>query len=120
MAKTTVPIPTRVLVLGMAHDDDQGRIDPPQVPGQDGAGEIVAVGEGVNPTRIGHRVWVWEAAWQRKHGTVQELCRVPVSQAVGLPEDGIAPGTRWEDVPDTWTCPDCGVTKDDFEMMPVG
>jgi len=23
---------------------------------------------------------------------------------------------RWEDIPDTWTCPDCGVTKDDFEM----
>lgn len=67
--------------------DDQGRIDPPQVPGQDGAGEIVAVGEGVNPTRIGHRVWIWEAAWQRKHGTAQELCRVPVAQAVGLPDD---------------------------------
>ena len=26
---------------------------------------------------------------------------------------------RWEDIPDTWTCPDCGVTKDDFEMMEV-
>jgi rubredoxin len=34
-----------------------------------------------------------------------------------LPEEGIAPGTRWEDVPETWTCPDCGVTKDDFEMV---
>lgn len=67
--------------------DDQGRIDPPQVPGQDGAGEIVAVGEGVNPARIGHRVWIWESAWQRKDGTAQELCRVPVSQAVGLPDD---------------------------------
>ena len=35
------------------------------------------------------------------------------------PEEGIAPGTRWEDIPDTWVCPDCGVTKSDFEMMPL-
>jgi len=48
------------------------------------------------------------------------VCGFIYDEAVGLPEDGIAPGTRWEDVPDTWTCPDCGVTKDDFEMMPVG
>ena len=36
---------------------------------------------------------------------------------VFLDVDGIAPGTRWEDVPETWTCPDCGVTKSDFEMV---
>jgi rubredoxin len=47
------------------------------------------------------------------------VCGFIYDEAVGLPEDGIAPGTRWEDVPDTWTCPDCGVTKDDFEMMPL-
>ena len=35
----------------------------------------------------------------------------------GLPEEGIAPGTRWEDIPDDWQCPECGVGKDDFEMM---
>ena len=34
-------------------------------------------------------------------------------------EKSIAPGTRWEDVPETWTCPDCGVTKSDFEMVEV-
>ena len=28
----------------------------------------------------------------------------------------LAPGTRWEDVPDDWTCPDCGTSKSDFEM----
>ena len=33
------------------------------------------------------------------------------------PDEGLEPGTRWEDIPDTWTCPDCGVTKDDFEMV---
>ena len=45
------------------------------------------------------------------------VSRVTDVEALGLPEDGIAPGTRWEDIPDTWTCPDCGVSKDDFELM---
>mgnify|MGYP003620323182 FL=1 len=45
------------------------------------------------------------------------VCGFIYDEALGLPEDGIAPGTRWEDVPDTWTCPDCGVSKDDFELM---
>ncbi len=45
------------------------------------------------------------------------VCGFIYDEAVGLPEEGLAAGTRWEDVPDTWTCPDCGVTKDDFEMM---
>jgi rubredoxin len=45
------------------------------------------------------------------------VCGFIYDEAAGLPEEGIAPGTRWDDIPDTWTCPDCGVTKDDFEMM---
>ena len=44
------------------------------------------------------------------------VCGYIYDEAKGAPEDGLAPGTRWEDVPDTWTCPDCGVTKDDFEL----
>lgn len=48
------------------------------------------------------------------------VCGFIYDEAEGLPEEGIAPGTRWEDIPDTWTCPDCGVTKDDFEMVPQG
>lgn len=47
------------------------------------------------------------------------VCGFIYDEAAGLPEEGIAPGTRWEDVPETWTCPDCGVTKDDFEMVVV-
>lgn len=47
------------------------------------------------------------------------VCGFIYNEADGLPEEGIDPGTRWEDIPETWTCPDCGVTKDDFEMMPV-
>ena len=50
------------------------------------------------------------------HLDVRRL-RLHLQRGQGLPEEGIAPGTRWDDVPDSWTCPDCGVTKDDFEMM---
>lgn len=45
------------------------------------------------------------------------VCGFTYDEAEGLPEEGIAPGTRWEDIPETWTCPDCGVTKSDFEMV---
>lgn len=48
------------------------------------------------------------------------VCGFIYDEAEGLPDEGIEPGTRWEDIPDTWTCPDCGVTKDDFEMVEVG
>ena len=40
-------------------------------------------------------------------------------EALGMPEDGLAPGTRWEDVPESWECPDCGVSKSDFEMVQI-
>ena len=48
------------------------------------------------------------------------VCGFVYNEAEGWPQDGIEPGTRWEDVPDTWTCPDCGVSKADFEMMQIG
>jgi rubredoxin len=47
------------------------------------------------------------------------VCGFIYDEEAGLPEEGIQPGTRWEDIPDTWTCPDCGVTKDDFEMIEI-
>ena len=62
-------------------------------------------------------------------GEPQETCFTPMKkymclicgwiydEAVGSPEDGIAPGTRWEDVPPNWTCPECGARKEDFEMV---
>ncbi|WP_409329521.1 NADPH:quinone reductase [Trujillonella humicola] len=55
-----------------------------QVPGQDGAGTVEAVGRGVDPAVVGQRVWVWEAAWQRPHGTAAEYTVVPLRQAVLL------------------------------------
>jgi NADPH:quinone reductase len=64
-------------------------IDEFQVPNQDGAGFIDAVGEGVDPGRVGQRVWVWMAAGGRRWGTAAEWTVVPAERAVRLP-DGIS------------------------------
>jgi len=48
------------------------------------------------------------------------ICGWLYDESLGCPEDGIAPGTRWEDVPEDWTCPVCGVSKQDFEMVKTG
>jgi NADPH2:quinone reductase len=60
---------------------------PEVVPNQDGAGTIDAVGKGIPADRIGERVWLWEAAWQRADGTAQEVLVLPERQAVRLPDD---------------------------------
>ena len=57
------------------------------VPHSDGAGIIEAVGEGVSEKRIGERVWIWNAQWQRPHGTASEAIVLPESQAVKLPDN---------------------------------
>jgi len=59
---------------------------PELVPNQDGAGTIDAVGDGVAESRVGERVWLYEAAWQRADGTAQELVVIPSRQAVRLPD----------------------------------
>lgn len=45
------------------------------------------------------------------------VCGFIYHEAEGWPEEGIAPGTPWSEVPDDWCCPDCGVGKDDFEPL---
>jgi rubredoxin len=47
------------------------------------------------------------------------ICRWILDGAVGAPEHGIAPGTRWDDVFADWTCPECGARKEDFEMVEI-
>lgn len=47
------------------------------------------------------------------------VCGFIYDEAAGMPEDGIAPGTRWNDIPANWECPDCGVAKADFEMVQI-
>jgi rubredoxin len=47
------------------------------------------------------------------------VCGFIYDEALGLKEDGIPAGTLWENVPDNWSCPDCGVSKADFEMIVI-
>jgi rubredoxin len=47
------------------------------------------------------------------------LCAFSYDEEKGLPEEGIPAGTRWADVPDSWSCPDCAARKADFEMVEV-
>ena len=44
-------------------------------------------------------------------------CSFIYDERKGLPEEGIAPGTLWKDIPNNWCCPDCGATKYDFEVV---
>jgi rubredoxin len=46
---------------------------------------------------------------------VCSVCGFVYDEAVGYPEGGIAPGTKWEDIPDDWVCPLCGATKAEFD-----
>ncbi|NLK94485.1 MAG: rubredoxin [Clostridiales bacterium] len=43
-------------------------------------------------------------------------CGYVYDPAVGDPDNGIAPGTSWENLPDDWTCPVCGLSKDSFTV----
>ncbi|WP_281783830.1 rubredoxin [Sinimarinibacterium flocculans] len=45
------------------------------------------------------------------------ICGHIYDEELGDPETGIAPGTRWEDIPDDWMCPDCGAGKDSYEKI---
>jgi rubredoxin len=47
------------------------------------------------------------------------ICGFIYDEASGLPEEGIPAGTRWEDVPVNWVCPECGARKEDFELVEV-
>ena len=47
------------------------------------------------------------------------ICGFVYDEEEGDPEAGIAPGTRWADVPLSWRCPDCGAGKEDFEMVEI-
>ena len=70
--------------------------------------EPVAANDSVIAKSPQHRVW--QCA----------LCSFTYDEAKGMPEEGVAPGTRWEDVPDSWTCPDCSSSKSDFAMQVAG
>ena len=45
------------------------------------------------------------------------VCGWTYDEKTGSPQHGLAPGTRWQDVPADWTCPDCDAGRDDFDMI---
>ena len=59
---------------------------PKIIPHSDGGGLITAVGEGVSKDRIGERVWIWNGAFGRAHGTCAELISLSSNQAVSMPD----------------------------------
>ena len=82
----------RLLTSGVNPSDVKSRAGltrkiafPRVIPHSDGAGEIDAVGEGVSPTRVGERVWVWNGQWRRPFGTAAEWIVLPSEHAVALP-----------------------------------
>jgi NADPH2:quinone reductase len=86
----------RVLISGVNPTDWKARefghrngslMFPEVIPHHDAGGIIDAVGPGVDGARVGQRVWVWEAAWRRAHGTAAEYVVLPERQAVPLPAD---------------------------------
>lgn len=85
----------RVLWSGVNPSDVKSRAGRPGVPmpfarvipHSDGSGVIDAVGEGVDRARLGERVWLWNAAWGRAHGSACEWLCLPQQQAVPLPEN---------------------------------
>jgi rubredoxin len=46
-------------------------------------------------------------------------CGFVYEEAEGLLTEGFAPGTRWADIPDAWNCPDCGMSKTQFDMVEI-
>jgi len=76
----------------------------PREAGQDAAQKACGAAAGTPGTRV----------WQCM------LCAFVYDEAKGLPDEGIAPGTPWEDVPEDWYCPDCATGKSEFEMAVIG
>lgn len=56
------------------------------IPHSDGAGVIEAVGDRVDPARVGQRVWIWNGQWQRPFGTAASHVTLPADMAVPLPD----------------------------------
>lgn len=93
------PVPTagevriKLVTSGVNPSDVKTRLGrmppwPYVVPHSDGAGVVDQVGEGVSASRLGQRVWLWNAQWNRPMGTACEYIALPEQQAVQLP-DGV-------------------------------
>jgi rubredoxin-NAD+ reductase len=68
---------------------------------------------GIKPRRL-----IQETAIMTTYRRYQcSVCGHIYDEAEGDPDTGIKPGMLWQDIPDTWKCPDCGADKADFEPM---
>jgi rubredoxin len=90
----------------------------------EGAFRLTAGSEGLealilNLPRVGERTSPVPAVVRGLKIWQCEFCSFVYDEAAGMPEEGVAPGTRWEDVPESWSCPDCSATKADFKMAEV-
>ena len=47
------------------------------------------------------------------------VCGWVYDEEQGWPDDGIEPGTKWEDIPENWMCPECAAGKSDFDMIEI-
>ena len=45
------------------------------------------------------------------------VCGFIYDEELGDPDSNLQAGTRWVDIPEDWVCPDCGASKDDFELI---
>lgn len=89
-------VTVRLVFSGVNPSDIKGRAGsrpgvlkpafPEVIPHSDGAGVIEAVGPGVDPKRVGTRVWIWNGQWQRAFGTASTHITLPSEQAVDLPD----------------------------------
>lgn len=94
---------------------------------QEGAFELVAGADGLDvlvlhfPRTIAQAAVTSKVAKSAPGTRVWQctLCAFVYDEAKGMPHDGVAPGTTWEDVPETWFCPDCSAGKSDFVMALV-
>jgi rubredoxin len=133
-AKYTAPDPSRgdgqylVVVKGSLwyHDKEHKACTIVFVEPQEGAFELHAGAEGLEaiimnfPETTAHGAGVGASTAAMGYKQWQcALCAFAYDEALGMPEEGIPPGTRWQDVPETWTCPDCSAAKSDFEMVEV-
>ncbi len=78
---------------------------------RDAGHQAPALGDGA-PDARGDAVMSEERPFQQY---ICRACGLIYDEAEGDPDSGLAPGTRFEDIPDDWECPLCGVTKADFE-----
>jgi rubredoxin len=68
--------------------------------------------------RLLYYEWLKTRSRQRRLGMDKYVCTVcgyVYDPEQGDPDSGVAPGTKWDDVPDDWVCPVCGAAKEDFE-----